>query len=264
MPDPSLPVSSDVAITAILPWVGVGAFVFVACFLVVGYSMKFALAVAGVGRFGFWKSSGIVFVAGVVSTLVSLMLVMAAPGEPMMGLFAAVASVVSYCLVISMIGRCGLGKGFMTYLLNAFFNMIGMVPVVVLMMVGLAVMGSSIDPDGTTMKKFRDKMNRAQLQGQADASEANAGEFDFTQVVNRIRNSEDDASTDILPQQLAPVITEGDSSDSYFGFGKTERPSPYPTPSNSKTGGGYGKPTPKPAEAPSAVTIGPRANPFVK
>ncbi|SMP61910.1 hypothetical protein SAMN06265222_107187 [Neorhodopirellula lusitana] len=231
--------------------------------LVAGYSMKFSLAILGVGRFGFWKSLGMVLAASFTSWIVSTMLMMAVPGEPVMALFAMVASVGTYCVVVSVMGGCSVGKGFAIYFLHCFLNLVGAVPLFMLIGIVFFTMSKTMDPNGTLMKQWSQQITKTSATGSGTAIGQGAGGLDLKQVMYQASGEDETESEDALemPKRLPPVLTGDENSGGFFGLGKEERASPYPKPA-SGCRSSCSAPKPKPAPAP-AVSHGPQSNPFV-
>lgn len=136
-------------------------------FLITGYSMKFALAAAGVGRFGFWKSIGVVFLTTLATMLVSGFAAMIDPDNPIVMLMAAILGIVACAMVIAMIGRCGIGKGFKTYFYNGLFGTIGMVIFAIGLAAVFIVVGPSLGIDENALAQLREGMPKP---GQASSS----------------------------------------------------------------------------------------------
>ncbi len=246
-----------------------------AWFLVIGYSMKFALAIVGAGRFGYWKSILIVLLAAGASSIISTTLMMISPGDPLMALLALVAAVLVYCLVVSMIAQCSFGKGFLTYLLNGAFNFVGAIPVVILLFVGILAVRQIADPDGSKMKQWKSEMAEMEAVGPGTSP----GDLEATAVSNatygktavggpgsRQAQSARGGSQG-LPQRLPSVVDESSSSSGgWFGWGaKGADDKPYPQfDSGSECRSGCAKNrtvAPKPP-APAATPSAPQANPF--
>ncbi|QEG42369.1 hypothetical protein [Roseimaritima ulvae] len=248
----------------------------VAWFLVVGYSMKFSLSIVGAGRFGFWKSILIVLLAGGSSSIISTTLMMISPGDPFMALLSLVAAVIAYCLVISLVAQCSFGKGFLTYLLNGCFNLLGAIPVVILLFVGLIGVRQMVDPEGLKMDRL--KMDMAQVQATGEG--ADLGDLDLTAINNAAagetaggvatpnRTQASRSGSQALPQRLPPVVDQsssGSGSGGFFGWGAKAADKPYPgfdVGGECRSGCAKNRATPTKPPAVPLSPSSPQANPF--
>ncbi|MFG0289067.1 MAG: hypothetical protein ACF8CQ_12875 [Rhodopirellula sp. JB044] len=251
---------------------------FILMFVVVGYSMKFALAVAGVGRFGFWKSIGMVTTTGLASGFVSFLVTVSMGGVPSAGLIACVASIGAYAVVISMVGQCGISRGFAACILYGLFSVLGMVPLFTLVGVGGFAIAKNSDLNQIDFASLQSELAMAPggIPG-GDESGRGFGDLDLTQVSGVVFSEKlksidfnDPSGIDLtdlegLPTQLPGIaVPSGDSKGIYDSFFTEESSSPYPTPAPSRCQSGCpdSKPTlPKKVE-PS--TSGLRSNPFVQ
>lgn len=236
-------------------------------FLVVGYSMKFSLSIVGAGRFGFWKSLLIVLLACGASSIVSTTLMMAVPGDPFMALLAVVGSMGVNCLVISMIAQCSFGKGFLAYLLNGFFNLLGAIPVAILLVVGLLGVRRMVDPDGVKMEQWKREMAQVQASGAGTGLDG----FDVTAVANGMpegsQRANAGAGSQGLPKQLPSVVDQPASTGGWFGWGAKGSAKPYPqfdSGGECRSGCAKNRATPSTPAAPAASPSAPQANPFAQ
>lgn len=275
MSDPELFNPANFDATALLAIAALVLLLVAVWFLVVGYSMKFSLSIVGAGRFGFWKSLLIVLLACGASSIVSTTLMMAVPGDPFMALFALVGSVGVNCLVISMIAQCSFGKGFLAYLLNGFFNFLGVIPVAILLVVGLLGVRRMVDPDGVKLEQWKREM--AQVQGSGEGTAL--GGFDVTAVANGTpegsfsgapnagRHFSAGAASQGLPKQLPSVVDESETKGGWFGWGAKESAKPYPqfdSGSECRSGCAKNRDTPPTPPEPAASPSAPQANPFAQ
>ncbi|MBB3206007.1 hypothetical protein FHS27_001815 [Rhodopirellula rubra] len=245
----------------------------VGSFLVAGYSMKFALLVAGVGRFGFWKSIGVVLVTGLMSMFVTFSIVFAMPGEPVAGLIAGVASIGSYAVIVSLVGQCGIGRGLMTYFLNGIFNLVGTVPLATVLFLGGFAIAKTSDLDQIDFESLRKDLAMAQgnlpVGEEGEGLENAFGGFDITQVSGTGFDDgfaiAGDAQPASLPKQLPSLVPADDSSNGIFNsFFKEEKSSPYPVPAASGCRSGCSKNNPSLPKKSEPVTSGLQSNPFAK
>ena len=155
-----------------LPLLGLVLVFCLGLFLVMGYSMKFSLAAAGVGRFGFWKSVGIVALTTIATIVVSLIGALTSPENPVMILLTGLFSIIAYAIVIALVGRCGVGRGIKTYFYNGLFGTIGMV-VFVIGFGGLVMaVGPMIEIDQDALARLKEGLPQ---QNQLSADSLNDG-----------------------------------------------------------------------------------------
>ncbi|MCM2373875.1 hypothetical protein [Aporhodopirellula aestuarii] len=272
MNDANLQAIQEAFASAAIPIALLGLILIVGMFLVTGYSMKFALAVAGVGRFGFWKSIGIVLVTGMMSMFVSLSIVFAFPGEPVAGLAACVVSIGAYAVIVSLIGQCGIGRGIATYFLNGLFNGLGMIPLVAVLVMGIVVISKTSGIDQVDFEGLRAELaqSRGQMGAESNAADWGAGfaGFDITQVSGRGFGDPQEGgglgATQSMPKQLPSLIAADEGQGVFDSFFTDEKSSPYPTPSSSGCNSGCSKNQVTPPKPSEPVTSGIQANPFAK
>ncbi|WP_144059657.1 hypothetical protein [Rhodopirellula sallentina] len=278
MNEPSLQSLQGALANIALPMAVLAIVTFILMFVVVGYSMKFALAVAGVGRFGFWKSIGMVTTTGLASGFVSFLVTVAMSGVPSAELIACVASVGAYAVVISMVGQCGISRGFATCFLYGLFSLIGMVPLFTLVGVGGFVIAKNSDLDQIDFEHLKSElaMTPGVIPG-GDESGSGFGDLDLTQVSGAVfgeklkdidfndPNSIDFTDPESLPMQLPGLaIPSGDSKGIYDSFFTEERSSPYPTPAPSRCQSGCSSTKSTLPKKVEPSTSGLRSNPFVQ
>jgi len=268
----ALDLSSSLVTTLVVAAIG-----FMVCwFLIIGYSMKFSLWAAGVGRFGFWKSVGVVTSTSIVSTLVSCGIMFAFPGNVMAALGGAVASVLAYAFMIARIGRCGIGRGIATYFYNWLFNAIAMVPMILVMLGAAYALGNSSPTMRADWEKLRTHLasSAAAMPGATDGEGRRTAGFDITQVAGRwseatqagsMFGSNEDAVSDTAVEMAEqfPGLTMSEDSSIFDSFFTEETSSPASSGcSKSKCGRSKAKITPKKPVPPD--TSGLQSNPFAK
>jgi hypothetical protein len=265
MNDPSL-LSSPEALGAVLvPMFCIGGFFLLGLFLLTGYSMKFALAAAGVGRFGFWKSISLVSTSTLLSMLVSGAVVFSMPNSPFAALVAMVGSVACFTILVSLVGQCGIGRAFVTYILNGIFNLIGAVPLVGLLIAGIVATGVSSGLKGIDIDQLKTQMASARSSiPDGGGFDTGLEGFDLTKVSGQFTAEPPAVGLDNLPEQLPSTITADDSSSGLLNaFFMPEKSSPYPVPKRSGCENGSCS-TKRPSGSTPAepVTSGLQSNPF--
>ncbi len=265
MNDPSLLSSPESLGAVLVPMFCIGGFFLLGLFLLTGYSMKFALAAAGVGQFGFWKSISLVSTSSLLSMLVSGVVVFSLPNSPIAVLVAMAGSVASFTILVSVVGQCGIGRAFLTYILNCIFNMIGAVPLVGLLIGGIVVVGASSGLSGIDMDQLKAQMASVRsTTPDGDGFVTSLEGFDLTKVSGQFTSERPAVGLDNLPEQLPSTITADDSSSGLLdAFFMPEKSSPYPTPKRS--GCEKGSCSTKKSSGSAAaepVTRGLQANPF--
>ncbi|WP_442509406.1 hypothetical protein SH528x_000977 [Novipirellula sp. SH528] len=280
MNDSNLQAAQEAFASALLPIALLAVVLFIGLFLVVGYSMKFALAVAGAGKFGFWKSIGIVFATTMASSFVSMAIMLAMTGEPIAGLIACVFSIGTYVMIISAISHCSVGRSVATYFLNGIFSAIGMIPLAMILVVGVMIISSTSNLSGLDFEKFKSDLanSRGNVAGESFGSvsgepvfENSMDGFEVQQVSGQgfgygYESGEVDSdAASSSPQQLPSVMPASDSSGGLFDqFFTDEKTSPYPTPTYKECQGSCPNQPPKPPKRSSPVSSGVQSNPFAK
>ncbi|WP_144057968.1 hypothetical protein [Novipirellula maiorica] len=278
MNDSNLQSAQEAFASAMLPITLLAIVLVVGMVLVVGYSMKFALSVAGAGKFGFWKSIGIVIATMLAGTFVSTAIMFAMPGEPIAGLIAGVASIGTYVMIISAITHCSIGRGVVAYILNAIFSVIGMIALIMILLLGVTVIRGTSDLGDIDFEPIKNNLANAQSDATGESFLADSGEFDFDngnddfevqQVSGQgigygYESSEVDHNmTSSSPQQLPSVVPASNSSGGLLDhFFRDEKASPYPTPASKGCQSGCRSRRPTPPEPSDPVSSGIQANPF--
>ncbi len=270
MNDSNLQAAQEAFAAALIPISLLAVVLFVGFVLVTGYSMKFALAVAGVGRFGFWKSIGIVIATTLSSTFVSMSILFAMPGEPVAGLIACVASLGTYVLIISAFGRCSIGSGVKTYFLNGIFSFLGTIPLMAILIAGVMIISATCNLNGPNFEKVKSYLANSQGSVAGDSSDSEfenfviaANGFDITSVKHAGGDSGDaDANTaSSIPKQL-PSLMSAEPGGLFNQFFTDEKTSPYPTPVPRQCQSGCPQNRPSPPKKVNPISSGIQANPF--
>ncbi|TWT97527.1 hypothetical protein [Neorhodopirellula pilleata] len=246
--DPVLSILSSAG----LPLLGVISIFAVGVFLVTGYSMKFSLAVAGVGHFGFWKSTGISFATTTAVFFVSCLMAVAMfllKGESVVvGLISAFLSVTAFALVIAVMGKCGIVRGYVTYFLNGFFVVAGFVLLAIVMVPVMMVAAPmmKIDPDDlASLRQAFPQDGLSSIRSPGDGSSLGLDSLRNVSL-NPDDRHDSDSALESLPQNWLPVRSSDASiQDAFYQRSQT--------------------PASSGEESPSVpVTRGVQANPFVQ
>src|SRR6056297_1212413 len=268
MNNPAAQPSMEALLSAGLPALALLVFLVIAVFAITGYSMKLAMLAAGVGRFGYWKSMGIYFLASLVASFVSVAVTFSMSPGISSALLAWIGSVFGFAFVVSTLGYCGLGRGLVTYLYTMLFSGAAGVAAVMLVATGLFVIGSlnpgksvdfsSVLTEGTADDQVTDAPeNQTSLFGDwtpakfTDVFSA-AAENESPNVASGIR--EGSLPTKVQPSALDAVFFESDPS-----IGKLKEPPP----DDCQTGSCKKRNTIKKREKPpEPVSRGIQTNPF--
>jgi len=216
--DPLLSILSS----ACVPLVCVISLLAFGVFLVTGYSMKFSLAVAGVGRFGFWKSIGISCATTTAVCLVSCLMAVAMyllEGESVVvGLISAFLSVTAFAVVVAMMGRCGIVRGYATYFLNGFFAVIGFVGLATLMVPVVMVASPMMQIDPEDLGSLRQAFRQDRMPPLGFSPEATPMSLDSLRSISLIEDEIDDGESDLesLPEKWHPVQSSDASVQDVF------------------------------------------------
>ncbi len=280
MNDANLQTAQQAFASALIPITLLAVVFFIGLFLVVGYSMKFALSVAGAGKFGFWKSIGIVFATTMASSFVSMSIMLAMPGEPIAGLIACVASIGTYVMIISAISHCSVGRSVATYFLSGIFSVIGMVPLAMILVVGVMIINSTSNLSGLDFKKIKSNLASSHGDVAGESFSGISGEPEFENSMDGFEVQQvsgqgfgygyesgevDSDAAAKPPQQLPSVVPASDSSGGLFDqFFTDEKTSPYPTPTSKECQGRCPNQPPTPPKRSNPVSSGVQSNPFAK
>ncbi|GAA4463316.1 hypothetical protein [Novipirellula rosea] len=276
MNDSNLQSAQEAFASAMLPISLLVIVMVVGLFLVVGYSMKFALSVSGAGSVGFWKSIGVVIAATLAGSFVSAAIMFAMPGEPVAGLIAGVASIGTYVLVISAITHCSIGRGIAAYFLNGIFSGIGMIALIMILLLGVTIIRSTSDFGDIDFAQFKNEYanSRSDVAGEAFSEDSSGidGDWDGFEVQQvsgqgigygyESSGGDDDMGLN-PPQQLPSVVPASDSSHGLFDqFFTDKKSSPYPQPASKQCRSGCSSRRPTPPKSSDPVSTGIQANPF--
>lgn len=247
-----------------LPLLGLVVVFCLGLFLVMGYSMKFSLAAAGVGRFGFWKSIGIVILTTIATMVVSLVTALTSPENPVMMLLSAIFAIIAYAMVVAMVGRCRIGRGFKAYFYNGLFGAIGMV----VFMIGFGGLAMAVWPmieiDQDALAQLKENMPKQGQQSAGSFDELEAGLGSLTNVAF----SSDASSMGIEDSEESSQDSE-ESSQGSTGVAGNQYATPLNS-SNDEVQDAFYKAAPKTrtktgrAEPMGNTFKGVRENPFVQ
>lgn len=224
--------------------------------LVMGYTMKWALAVSGVGRFGFWKSLGISTTSSVVVFLVSCamgitMVFLKAQG-PVVSMLFFFISVTAFAMVIAMVGRCGIGRGYLTYFFNSLFGTIGVI-VLMIALAGILIIARPFvkldEQDMATVRQAFEEIESTQVDLADEDSPLALDSFRNVSFSDEVSlDGESSLASDLIPSDDEPLVSSNESiQDAFY------EPSTNPT-----------KPTPSSIKPIGKPRSGVQSNPFVK